>query len=48
MGLLKFFLARDQLGYKPALTYKGEESHNSYLGAALSVGIMILVLAQFV
>ena len=39
-----FLLARDRLGHRFSLSYKGRESHSTWLGTALSVTISILVL----
>ena len=40
----KFLLARDRLGHKFSLNYKGDESHKTWLGTSLSLFINILVL----
>ena len=40
----EFFLGRDRLGHPFSLNYRGSETHQTWLGAALSMIINILVL----
>ena len=42
-SFLQFLLAQDRLGHHFSLSYKGRESHNTLLGAALSIVIKALV-----
>lgn len=40
----EFFLAQDRLGHPFSLTYEGRNSHQTWLGAVLSIGVNIFVL----
>ena len=44
----RFLLARDQLGHKMSINYKGEGSFNTKLGGFLSLAIQTLVITYLV
>ena len=39
MGFKDFLLSRDMLGHPISINYKGEGTHNTKLGAFVSIGI---------
>ena len=46
MGFLSFLLGRDVMGHSFSLTYKGNTSHPTMVGAVLTIGIQLLVVFQ--
>ena len=40
----KFLLGRDRLGHPFSLNYCGSDTHKTWLGSILSIGIIVLVL----
>ena len=48
MGLLKFILARDSMGHRIGINYKGNDAHPTYFGALVTMIILIFVLVQLI
>ena len=48
MGVLKFLRDRDNFGFLFSLNYKGDETHQTYLGAIVSLAIKVVVLLQLI
>ena len=48
MSLLNFFLGLDKLGHPFTVTYKGNETHPTKLGAIITITIQILVIIKLV
>ena len=48
MGFMSFLLSRDMLGHDLSITYKGETTFNTKLGAFLSIAVQVLVLIQLI
>ena len=48
MGFLNFLQGRDKFGHSITLAYKGSATHQTKLGAFITIMIYILVVAQLV
>ena len=48
MGLLSFLLGLDKLGHSLTVTYKGNETHPTILGAIFTITIQVLVIIKLV